>query len=758
MSDDNPDTQDAVYTTKENDKTPEGRTKRWLTEWDMSSTAEKGWREDATNTWKIYESKKASENSFNILWSNTETLRPAIYNSQPSPDVRRRFRDPDPIGKVAATVIQRAITYSLDAYDFDTEIINVVLDTLLAGRGVARVKYVPTFKAPDKAEGDVSEDDSWMGDEKDPSEEDEECTPDMYVAGESTVVEHVDWDKFRHGPGNKFSDVPWIGFEHQMRTDELVKSFGSEKAKLVKLEEVTGLTNDKDNEEIQTLMRVGTVFEIWDKENRKVLFLSPGVKTPLKEEDDPLELDGFFPVPRPVYAIENSQSLVPGILYKKYEPQAVELNRVTMRINKIVDALKVRGAYSAHLTEVPQIVESADNVLVPIQNASEVAAMGGLDKAIWLMPIDQLAKVLTNLYEARKQTIDTIYQVTGLGDILRGVSNPHETAKAQTIKTQWGTMRLQRLQRETQRFIRDLIRLKAEIYTKHFDAKTLESMTGIKLPTDDDKAKLKQQLGDAATKAQMQGQQPQPPPKMVLDILKLPSWDDVMKLMQSEAMRMYRIDVETDSTIAETVDRDLEGLQQAMTAVTAVFSTLAPAIERGYLSVDVVKTLAGTVARTAKMGTAVEDALDAIQQPPPPPPPPPDTSVQVAQVKTQSDQQKTQAQIASAERITQIQEAARLEAVKAQGQNRMAEIQETGQMKLAIANAVEDTKKMIAQFSEQAKTERETTLAQMNAVVQQQKSELDNAVKILVAAITAKTAEAAAEAKAEETFISSEED
>jgi hypothetical protein len=51
--------------------------------------------------------------------SNIETLLPAIYNSTPSPDVRRRFGDRDPIAKSVSDIVERAISYSVDAYDFD---------------------------------------------------------------------------------------------------------------------------------------------------------------------------------------------------------------------------------------------------------------------------------------------------------------------------------------------------------------------------------------------------------------------------------------------------------------------------------------------------------------------------------------------------------------------------------------------------------------------------------------------------------------
>ena len=39
---------------------------------------------------------------FNILWSNVQVITPAIFARLPRPDVSRRFRDNDPIGRVAS--------------------------------------------------------------------------------------------------------------------------------------------------------------------------------------------------------------------------------------------------------------------------------------------------------------------------------------------------------------------------------------------------------------------------------------------------------------------------------------------------------------------------------------------------------------------------------------------------------------------------------------------------------------------------------
>lgn len=606
-----------VSSVEQIESTPQGVVRRWLCEWDLAGRLEDEWRKKAQESWDLYQSKDPADNTFNILWSNVETLRPAIYNSTPRPDVRRRFRDADPEGKVAATVLERVLTYELDQNDFDHEVQNFVLDTLLTGRGVSREMYLPTFAPLDApASGE-----DWLDQENDAEDAAE---PSEEIVDETGVTRRVKWDKFRHGPGKTWAEVPWIGFEHEFTFDMLVKRFGPEKAARVPLSEAPDDTRGHDKD-VRSLLKTATVLEIWDKEGRRCLFICEGFKEgPLLSVEDPLRLTGFFPVARPVYAIEDTTSLVPAVPYVKYEQQAKELNSITKRINKIVSALKVRGAYAGHLSEIGKVIQAADNVMIPIENASEIANLGGLDKAVWIMPIDRLIQVLEGLYVAREKTIQAIYEITGLGDIMRGVSNPHETLGAQQIKSQWGSLRLQRLQREVQRCIRDQLRIKAEIIAEHFQPDTLEAMTGIQLPTAIEKQQLQQKaMQMAAPQPTMMGAPAAPPDAAqmgeIQKILALPSWEEVMAVLKSDAMRQYRIDIETDSTVTETVMRDAQGMQEAITAITALFAGVAPAIQAGYISVDVIKSLGTAVARTARMGQAVEDALDQIQQPPPQP-------------------------------------------------------------------------------------------------------------------------------------------
>ena len=59
---------------------------------------------------------KDSAAKFNILWSNVQTLVPATFSRLPVPDVTRRFKDNDPVGRVAAQILERALDFEIQHY------------------------------------------------------------------------------------------------------------------------------------------------------------------------------------------------------------------------------------------------------------------------------------------------------------------------------------------------------------------------------------------------------------------------------------------------------------------------------------------------------------------------------------------------------------------------------------------------------------------------------------------------------------------
>ena len=126
---------------------PVGVVKRWLEEIDGAGEWQKKWENQAREIVRRYEGDltQGASSSFNILHSNTETLRPQLFGQAPQPDIRRRLQMPSTTDREAAEIIERSIRYLNDTHPYE-EIVNAALsDYLLTGRGVMRVRYIPTI-------------------------------------------------------------------------------------------------------------------------------------------------------------------------------------------------------------------------------------------------------------------------------------------------------------------------------------------------------------------------------------------------------------------------------------------------------------------------------------------------------------------------------------------------------------------------------------------------------------------------------------
>lgn len=630
---------------------------KWLDRINQADKAEKAWRITAGKIITKYRSDDGvdvqgnrRQESFNILWSNVETLSPALYNRTPKPDIRRRFADADPVAKSVSELLTRASEYTFEAEDFDRCIQYVVHDALLVGRGVARVRYDPVFVAH-QDDGD------------DDGDEPTESAPDD-LAAERVCFEHVQWDDFRCEPCRNWKDVTWVAFRLFLTKKELVDRFGEAGESVpcdhTSRESVTGTPNSPNNSDRDEENR-GKVWEIWDRTTRRVMFLAPeadggdGKGTILSEEDDPLSLTGFFPVPQPLYTTEDPSSLIPVPDYEIYSVLAGDLDRTTKRIIHLTKAIKVAGIYDASLPELQNLYGDGDARLEPSQNVMALIERGGLEKAIWFAPLEPIIIALRDLYQHREVIKQAIYEITGVSDIMRGQTMASETATAQQIKGQWGSLRLQRRQRDVQRFARDMLRLSVEVMAERFSPDTLTMMTGLQYPTNDQRM-LAQQV---------QAQGGQLPPEMA-EILSRPTWDDLLQVMRNDLILSYRIDIETDSTIAPDAAAEQQAMAELMAGVSNFVATIGPAVASGYLPMDVAKSLLLMAVRRFKAGPAIEGEIEKIQQPPQQPQPQ-DNTLQVEQMRAQTELQRQQADIQGQMQIksAELDHAKEIEAIKA---------------------------------------------------------------------------------------------
>jgi hypothetical protein len=412
-----------------------------------------------------------SMHRFNILWSNVQTLIPTLYARCPKPDVSRRFLDQDDTGRLASTLLERCLSYSLEECDFDDVMRAVVEDRLLCGRGTARVMYEPVFGDP--LDDDGAEDVDTKGDQSAPLRE---------VIDEKVTLSYVFWEDYAEGPARTWRDVPWVRYRSWMRRDELIERFGRDKGKRVNLD--SGGPKDTDGEKERQppdIYKKAEIREYWDKVQRKVIWLAPG--TPdliLDEVDDPLGIPGFFPSPNPLRATTTNDKRVPVPDFVEYQDQADELDTLTTRINKLTRALRVAGVYAGEEKQVLQqlVDDGSENLLIPVSDWGHLTEKGGLDGVIQWMPIKQIAETLVQLYDAREKVKALLYEVTGIGDIMRGQTSPNETLGAQELKANFSTRRIVPQQQRVAEFARDLIRIMGAVIARHFDGSTISKITG----------------------------------------------------------------------------------------------------------------------------------------------------------------------------------------------------------------------------------------------------------------------------------------
>lgn len=726
-------------TSDNEERTESSDVSHWLKEINAAKTREKEFRRVGEKICSIYDGKEGDKIPFNILFSNTETLIPAVYSMTPRPVVSRRFRDEDPKGKAAAVAAERLLSFlldtNIDGYEtFDNGMKAAVLNAALPGRGVTCVKYDAEVVDVEDEESEDSHDDDEASEGEKPEVE---VTP--YVHSELVCLDSIQWDRVWFGYAKKWSKVPWVAYETHLDKEECLKLFG-DKANLINY--TTGEDQEDNNDDFRSKtdyenntgeLKTALIYQIWDKAGgRRVLYVSPQFKDDfLLEEDDPLGLTGFFNCPKPLQFIEGATDMTPIALYTLYEQQAKELNNISRRIINVIDAIKAKGIYDSALGEdIQNILQACENELVPADKGSSLAAEKGMQNAIWFWPVEKLIVVLQQLYVAREACKKVIYEITGIADIMRGNSNASETLGAQEIKQQWGTLRLKRLQKEVQRYARDLIRLMLEIAAQKFSAETWAKMTGLPFVTKDEQAQAKQmmmaqqqQAMQQAQMAQAQGIQPPPPPQPDPHLqlaLEAPVWEEVLAILKDDVQRAYKVDIETNSTIEAEAAEDQKNISDVMNALAQYLNGVSPLVISGALPFEASQSMMLAIVRRFRFGSEIEDQIKKMQ----PPQPKDDGGAAQAAAKLQADTQNLQAM----QKQLQTQTQAAQQSIEMQRQQAEQAVE---QSRMAAQNEIEKKSaqleiERIKLENERVKFEYDKKLATMEITYQEELNQAQN--------------------------------
>ena len=670
---------------------------------------------------------------FNILWSNVQVITPAIFARLPRPDVSRRFRDNDPIGRVAAMMLERALDFELEhCTDYKSALSNAVLDRLLGGRGTSWVRYEPhivskSIGQPEDGYG-VTEDVE-AGQVYDPSG-DTQGAPMMRpddmaqegeqleeeIESEESPIDYVHWKDFGHSISRTWEEVDCVWRKVYMSRPALVERFGKEMGYKIPL--------DTKPEDMSKSYKPSTgeyqacIYEIWDKDQKKVLWLNKSLGKVIECKDDPLNLKGFFPCPKPLYSTITTESLEPIPDFTMYQDQARDLDTLSDRIDGLIQALKVRGLYDTAIPELQRLFSEGDNnTMIPVQNWQAFAEKNGLGGAIDLVDLRPFAEALGMCYQAMDQVKGQIYEIIGIADIQRGQTDPNETLGAQIIKSNNANGRLKTMQHHVVDFATDLLQKKAQIICEFYTDDTLIKISGAKQLSQQDQMLVPQAI----------------------------------QLLRNEAMSNFRIEVTSDSMIYQDEQQEKADRMEFLNAVGNFMQMAQPIAEKspeltpmmmemlkfGVTGFKAGKQLEGMIDETADKFREMAKAKEG--QPPPPTP-----EMQKVQMEMQAEQQKMQAQ--AQYEMAKFQAEQQAKAAEAQVTMQVEQAKIAAQMELEKAKQEYQAQENRLQFElETAKNEKQMSFQfELDKVKYQTDvnkdillTYLDNASKIETARISA---------------------
>ena len=521
---------------------------------------------------------------FNLFWSNIEVLKASLYAKPPNVDVSNSYKDSeDDVSRVAGNILQRILNHDIEDSDESTypEVTKqAVGDYLIVGLGQVWYRYeVETKEAATEPV-------------LDPQTQEVLAEPVKYeaITSEDAPADYVYWEDFWWSPARVWQDVRWVARRVHMNREELIARFGKKIGALIPVgkskqkNDGVGPQNDP--------WEKAAVFEIWDKTTQCAYWHVMGFDLICDYKPDPLGLKGFFPCPAPLMANTATSRYMPRGDYLLAQDQYQQIDEITTRLKYLIRAAKVVGVYDKTSTAIGRVFQE------------------GMENQ--MIPVDMVSEVIAGLMSQREALKANLYEVLGIGDIMRGMTDPDETLGAQQLKAQFGGNRLQFKQQHIGAWVAGGQRIRAQIICDKFQPQTIMERSNIEHSPD---APLAQQA--------------------------------IAFLKEPGNSKFYRITIEAETMAMVDWAQERDSRSQFMTAVGSFVTAVTPLIEAkpeaGPIVLQMMKWGLGGFRISKEIETVLDQAIQAAQQPSKPPEPNPTEEAKVREMDANATKSKTQA-------------------------------------------------------------------------------------------------------------------
>jgi hypothetical protein len=399
-----------------------------------------------------------------------------MFGRLPEISIDRRNTDfGDDAARVASSILQRMLQADIGKPNdqYSTSLKLNLQDRLITGLGVARVRYEMDKETRETAEqldmnGQVVA----------------EGFSEEVITSERAPLDYVHWRDCAWSPCRTWSELRWFGFKEMMTRDQLVERFGKEMGEAIPLTKTTRIVEDESlQEEAADSFKRGEVWEIWDKDKKQVVWYCADYEKLLDVKPDPFGLTGFFPVPRPMASNLTTSAYMPIPDFTMAQDLYNEIDNLETRIAMLTQAVKAVGVYNSAIDGVKRmLVEGVENDLIPVDNWAVFSENGGMQGVIDWLPIETIAGVLNQLIARRNDCKSQLFEISGMSDIMRGAAasaGGPVSATERALEARFASVRIAALQDEFSTYATDLIRLRAEIISKHFSPEQIVKQSNI---------------------------------------------------------------------------------------------------------------------------------------------------------------------------------------------------------------------------------------------------------------------------------------
>lgn len=648
---------------------------------------------------------------FPLWWSCWKIRKPIVLARIPEPVLKDTQGD-DPYGRTACILGERFIKSVLKTFDAFTEISSAVDDFLVTDFGWGRWFYTTELCYEDeKVRLQVVEPEPMLDEQGQPIPappeppifldprtgepvmegilEDEQGA--YLLSGQQVEVEdervflesQLYAALYVESDTRKWNEVTRCAYEYHYSYRDFIQKFGEAGLQKIAMSEV---------DEHRTGKPI-IVFEYWGKMPKEVRwlaetsddFLSPqtgldrdrNIDIPkLEEVDEEISdydnsdlygLTGFFPSAEPMVMNNPTKSFWPTPEYFQVADILEDVHGIVSRMFLLTKAIRVRFLYDSSVPQLSSLIgETGEGGGLGIPNLEDnlIRGKGTLATLVQYFPVDEMITGLNNMYTAFEQRLNMFYQITGLSDLLRGQTDPNsdKTYGERQMEGKFALNRIEPYQRKVQEWIKDNYLLGMEMGLKMFSEKTIDEYIVPQTLDQEDKQRY------------------------------VPS----LELLKSNKRRRFRVDFETDSTIAINQGWRREQAIQTANAITKMMeSTAKVAQDMPELAATELKLMEHVVGELTDGKLFVDEIRDSIQtsidkamQPKPQEP-----NVDIEKVKLQGQALTADIQFKHLQLQTQTQ----IEWAKLQQKSQQDSFtNQLKQLEISIANGVSQAELQIA--------------------------------------------------------------